>query len=955
MAHLAQTGDGLTATLGDTWSASVRQFGDAFQGAAKDSIEFLIKLLQKLQADGTIQRWAEAAVKALTPVKNLIQAVLGGDGETRGEALKAAWDYLKQVFDYGAGVMKAAGMEMARSILGVAPALVNFVGKYTGSQWLAAKLSGTTVEAVQEDTRRMFQEMLGEGSFAEDMEAAGKGMKEASKAFAQTISALSERAKARVSAAAETATAPLPEDGGLAKATEDLKASDARRKEAAETEADETEEEAARKRKEAAQAAIRLAEEEKRKAEAKLAEARKRATDSDYERMSREGEKSFAQLLEEGGSGSFVRYRGLTWVYNKAEMETAHERIVVTRFSIKDDAGKTIGASTDLVYPRGQGGTIPDSSILTRMDNQINNAEKAIGKLKGDIASYNELRRKIQKQIDEMPDMSELNKQWLDKRREKNWLEKAIEAGCETGKEARNYFDKSFPGKVPDYEWTTPEFDKKMGRSEEAESPVGSLREAASVPFGELERWGRALDNYAAGRLSLNRPVTVLNRTPEIIRRVIEEVGGKQFANDRPITMRVENLDKITGMDIYTRSGKHNIPVSELRKLQLELDNPVAIFVSDTRPDTSLVILTELVDKAEGDAKAIVALQYAYHPDGNWMSLKPLRANLLSSAYGGKSAGTIKKWAVRAKGKDFLLKYVNTGKAGSWEEATRLQLPFAHGALASIAGQSAVLTEKDFSMDEKGKVLKDGKLVNPKDVGMTRENGAWEKDLAKRLAKRGLTEDDLSPDAQAYLRARRARTEAQPMTRRAKVAAFVEEAIHPHEGETRRAFAKRKAVAAADFVTRKMVDVRAPLIQAQREIAGETLQCRMSSGRARCGAASALPPSRMSDSCVRRRFRGDVAHQWCSGERVSPQTLPTLGPNPLGFGVRPLRVSPQTLPTRAPSPPFRYEKQIAVRKWCPGRVVRMRGGLRVGICAATFAGHHWWHTVAYRRFLFFLL
>ena len=588
------------------------------------------------------------------------------------------------------------------------------------------------------------------------------------------------------------------------------------------------------------------------------------------ERMSREGEKSFAQLLEEGGSGSFVRYRGLTWVYNKAEMETVHERIVVTRFSIKDDTGKTIGATTDLVYPRGQGGTIPDSSILTRMDNQINNAEKAIGKLKGDIASYNELRRKIQKQIDEMPDMSELNKQWLDKRREKNWLEKAIEAGCETGKEARNYFDKSFPGKVPDYEWTTPEFDKKMGRGEETEAPqTGTLRETAAIPSEDYDRWNRALDNYQAGRLDPDRSVIVLRKTPEIIREALRSAAGDRFAGQKPITIRVENLDKITFENVYTDKGKHNIPVDELRKLQLELDSPVAIFVSQTRPDTSVVVVTELVDN-DGKAKAIIALQYAYHPNGDYASLVPMNANVLSSAYGKKKVG-----------KDVELLYVNTKKASSWEAATRLQLPFP--VLPSrVAGQSAVLTEKDFSMDDKGRVLKGGKLVNPKNVGMTRENGAWEKDLAKRLAKRGLTEDDLSPDAQAYLRARRARTEAQPMTRREKVAAFVEEAIHPHEGETRRAFAKRKAVAAADFVTRKMVDVRAPLIQAQREIAGETLQCRMSSGRARCGAASALPPSRMSDSCVRRRFRGDVAHQWCSGERVSPQTLPTLGPNPLG-------------------------------------------------------------------------
>ena len=621
------------------------------------------------------------------------------------------------------------------------------------------------------------------------------------------------------------------------------------------------------------------------------------------DRMATPGAKTFAQMVEAGGSGSFIRYRGLTWV---ATVNIGASTSSM-RFTAKDNEGKTVGSTTDIAYQNGIAGTIADNSILVRMDNQIDRADEAIAKTEKQLAEVEARITKLKEQFAEMPErFAEMDK-WLETKREIEWLNKAVNADCETGKEARNYFDKSFPGKVPDYEWTTPEWDKKMGRAEEDESPVGSLREAASVPFGELERWGRTLDNYRAGRLDVSRPVTVLRQTPEIIRAALRKAADERFAGPKPITVRVENLDKITGENVYTDKGKHNIPASELRKLQLELDNPVAIFVSQTRPDTSVIVVTELVDN-DGEAKAIIALQYAYHPSGDYASLVPMNANVLSSAYGKK----------KVSGNPELL-YVNTKKAAEWEGATRLQLPFARDVLANAAGQSAVLTEKDFSMDDKGKVLKGGKLVNPKNVGMTRENGAWEKDLAKRLAKRGLTEDDLSPDAQAYLRARRARTEAQPMTRREKVAAFVEEAIHPHEGETRRAFAKRKAVAAADFVTRKMVDVRAPLIQAQREIAGETLQCRMSSGRARCGAASALPPSRMSDSCVRRRFRGDVAHQWCSGERVSPQTLPTLGPNPLGFGVRPLRVSPQTLPTRAPSPPFRHEKQIAVRKWCPGR------------------------------------
>ena len=645
------------------------------------------------------------------------------------------------------------------------------------------------------------------------------------------------------------------------------------------------------------------------------------------ERMERPGATTLLQMMIDGENGNYVDgflYRGLLWVRSPKYVERKGGRDV--RFTVFDpNTHKILGMTSEITIPYNENGmldasNIQDSSLLVRMDNTIDRADVVIERIENEIAEAEKKAEGFKAQLESMPERFAEMDEWLEKKRELNWLEKAVNANCDTAKEARNYFDKSFPGKVPDYEWTTPEFDKKMGRGEETEAPqTGTLRETAAIPSEDYDRWNRALDNYQTGRLDVSRPVTVLRQTPEIIRRVIEEVGGKQFAGDKPVTIRVEKLDKITGDNVYTKTGKHNIPKDELRKLQLELDNPVAIFVSETRPDTSLVIVTELKDAKTGDSRAIVALQYAYHPNGDWMSLRPMHSNVLSSAYGGAKQADPRKLKTGKNGEVFGLKYVNTEKARAWEGATRLQLPFARDVLANATGQSGVLTEKDFSMDDKGKVLKDGKLVNPKDVGMTRENGTWEKDLAKRLAKRGLTEDDLSPDAQAYLRARRARTEAQPMTRREKVAAFVEEAIHPHEGETRRAFAKRKAVAAADFVTRKMVDVRAPLIQAQREIAGETLQCRMSSGRARCGAASALPPSRMSDSCVRRRFRGDVAHQWCSGERVSPQTLPTLGPNPLGFGVRPLRVSPQTLPTRAPSPPFRHEKQIAVRKWCPGR------------------------------------
>lgn len=106
MKDLSQTGDGLVSTLEDNWTAAVREFGSAFMASAKDSIGFLINKLKELQASGAITEWAEKAMKALEPLRNLIVGILGDDN-SRAQAFSAAWDYLKAVFTYGAEAIKA--------------------------------------------------------------------------------------------------------------------------------------------------------------------------------------------------------------------------------------------------------------------------------------------------------------------------------------------------------------------------------------------------------------------------------------------------------------------------------------------------------------------------------------------------------------------------------------------------------------------------------------------------------------------------------------------------------------------------------------------------------------------------------------------------------------------------------------------------------------------------------
>lgn len=284
MAHLSQSGDGLTATLGDTWSAAVRQFGDAFQGAAKEGIEFLINLLKKLQADGSIQRWAEAAVKALTPVKNLIQAVLGGDEGDRGEALKAAWDYVKSVANYVKTVLVAAfdyaGTKMRAAALGAAAEIASAFG-FDDS----AAVYRRRAEATNDLARLTFQRTMLE---------AGERVKEAGAELSRVTAALGERARARVAQAAAAAeeAAPLPDDGGLKKASDDLKKSDEARQQANDEKekASKKEEEAAKARQKAAEAQAKAAKaaEEAAKAEA---EWYKRVDSSDYDKSRRDEER----------------------------------------------------------------------------------------------------------------------------------------------------------------------------------------------------------------------------------------------------------------------------------------------------------------------------------------------------------------------------------------------------------------------------------------------------------------------------------------------------------------------------------------------------------------------------------------------------------------------------------------------------------------------------------------
>jgi len=145
--------------------------------------------------------------------------------------------------------------------------------------------------------------------------------------------------------------------------------------------------------------------------------------------------------------------------------------------------------------------------------------------------------------------------------------------------------------------------------------------------------------------------------------------------SELPITIGKNIVDKIIGI-VSTKSGeRHLVPIEELRNLQIELDNPIAVFDSKNDPD-SVVVLTRIVDR-ENNEKAVVSIKMN-------ASRGSLSVNSISSAY-GKRKGPIESWI-----NDNYLRYIN--KQARKTSDGWLQLPSD-----SVLRARSVLTEKDFS------------------------------------------------------------------------------------------------------------------------------------------------------------------------------------------------------------------------------------------------------------------
>lgn len=198
-----------------------------------------------------------------------------------------------------------------------------------------------------------------------------------------------------------------------------------------------------------------------------------------------------------------------------------------------------------------------------------------------------------------------------------------------------------------------------------------------SVPQAEYDRWNKVLDEYEKGAMKPNSHATVLENTPTVLKRL--------GAPDLPVNLSKDVIDKITGI-VKTRMGEeHKVPVSELRNLQIELDNPIAVFDSRSRRD-AIVVLTRIIDK-QNNERAVVAL----HLD---KVRGAINVNDIASMY-GKDKHSIENWTAWG-----LLRYVN--KQARKTSAKWFQLP----SDSELRARS-ILTEKDFSGEELGRIVPD--------------------------------------------------------------------------------------------------------------------------------------------------------------------------------------------------------------------------------------------------------
>ena len=201
-----------------------------------------------------------------------------------------------------------------------------------------------------------------------------------------------------------------------------------------------------------------------------------------------------------------------------------------------------------------------------------------------------------------------------------------------------------------------------------------------SIKESEQKNWNKILDAFENKNAGADATFhhQLLDHTPAVYQRL----GVKNL----PITIMGGVIHKMLGNIRNSEYDYHEIPISELRNLLIDLDNPVAVFYSKSDPG-ALVVLTNILDK-HGNLKSVIPLKLERDASGK------AKENVIASGYGQKP-NNLQDWIDEG-----YLRYVS--KKALRKSAQRLQLPGD-----SILRAKGVLMENDFSSEQLGDIIPD--------------------------------------------------------------------------------------------------------------------------------------------------------------------------------------------------------------------------------------------------------
>jgi len=96
MAETEQTGDGLIGAIKSQWDNTLRDFGSACMETCKDGLQALLSWLKRVRSDGSIDRWAQNANRALQGIAATVRTVASAF-----EKLYAAYKWVRDTAEQG--------------------------------------------------------------------------------------------------------------------------------------------------------------------------------------------------------------------------------------------------------------------------------------------------------------------------------------------------------------------------------------------------------------------------------------------------------------------------------------------------------------------------------------------------------------------------------------------------------------------------------------------------------------------------------------------------------------------------------------------------------------------------------------------------------------------------------------------------------------------------------------